>query len=108
MKIFEFIIEIQFVIESGSADSVSLLEEEKEEKEEKEKKKKKDKKAGLTCLVGKWTFLSILSLHKRLRKENRLSWIVKMSGRRHSDICLVASRCSLHLIDRLHFNFIDR
>lgn len=39
----------------------------------------------------------ILSLQIKLRKEKRLSWIMRTLGSRHSISCLEASRCCLHL-----------
>lgn len=39
----------------------------------------------------------ILSLQIKLRKEKRLSWMMRTLGRRHSISCLEASRCCLHL-----------
>ena len=53
-----------------------------------------------TYSTGKWTFWSILSRHIRLRKEKRFNWMVRISGNRHTDICFVASLCSLHLLTR--------
>lgn len=39
----------------------------------------------------------ILSLQIKLRKEKRLSWMMRTLGSRHSISCLEASRCCLHL-----------
>ena len=49
-----------------------------------------------TYLVGKSTSLSILSRHSRFRKEKRLSWMMRVGGRRQMDNCFVASRWALH------------
>ncbi|KAF3860005.1 hypothetical protein F7725_000260 [Dissostichus mawsoni] len=38
----------------------------------------------------------ILSLQMKLLKEKRLSWMIRMLGRRHSSSCLEASRCCWH------------
>lgn len=55
------------------------------------------KRNKIAYSTGKWTFWSILSRQSRLRKEKRFSWMVRISGNRQRDICLVASLCSLHL-----------
>lgn len=47
-------------------------------------------------LTGKSTMSLILSLQMKLLKEKRLSWMIKMLGRRHSSSCLEASRCCWH------------
>lgn len=39
----------------------------------------------------------ILSLQIKLRKEKRLSWMMRTLGSRHNISCLEASRCCLHL-----------
>lgn len=38
----------------------------------------------------------ILSRQIKLRKEKRLSWMIKTLGSRHSSSCLEASRCCWH------------
>lgn len=47
--------------------------------------------------TGKSTMSLILSLQIKLRKEKRLSWMMRTLGSRHSISCLEASRCCLHL-----------
>ena len=47
-------------------------------------------------LRGKLTNLSILSLQIEFWKENLFRLMISTGGSRHIDICLVASRCSLH------------
>ena len=48
-------------------------------------------------LIGNSTSLSILSRHRAFLKEKRLSWMTRVWGSLHTDICLLASRCSLQL-----------
>lgn len=60
--------------------------------------------------TGKSTMSLILSLQIKLRKEKRLSWIMRTLGSRHSISCLEASRCCLHLgqylgKERAHYRY---
>lgn len=48
-----------------------------------------------TNLKGNSTSLLILSLKRMFLNENLLRWIIRTSGRRHTESCLVASRCAL-------------
>lgn len=50
----------------------------------------------ITNLNGNSTNLVILSLNRMFLNENLLRWMIRMSGRRHTDSCLVASRWALH------------
>ena len=49
-----------------------------------------------TNLNGKSTSLVILSLNRMFLNENLLRWMIRISGSRHTDSCLVASRWALH------------
>ena len=53
-------------------------------------------------LIGKSTNLDILSLNRMFLKENLFRWMMRISGRRHTDSCLVACRWALHSGQYLH------
>lgn len=47
-------------------------------------------------LTGKSTMSLILSRQMKLRKEKRLSWMIRTLGSRQRSSCLEASRCCWH------------
>lgn len=57
---------------------------------------KKWQQQPFVYLTGKSTMSLILSLQIKLLKENRLSWMMRTLGKRHSNSCLEASRCCWH------------
>lgn len=57
---------------------------------------KKWQQQPFVYLTGKSTMSLILSLQIKLLKENRLSWMIRTLGKRHSNSCLEASRCCWH------------